>query len=239
MKNFRPPNLAELYSRPYTDDALAWREIGARDKVANLLALVEPVRDQIDRVLEVGCGTGAVLAKLSERLGRELVGIDIGARDDRTPAPNVRLQSYDGSHIPFPDASFDLVYATHVLEHVLDERGFLHELRRVTRRFVYIEVPCELHARTTRAELQRSLDIGHINAYTPESFALTLETSGLRVVRFEVFDRSYAVHRFHRSAPRAVAMTLVRRALLRASPVLASRVFTYHASALCEPGELP
>jgi SAM-dependent methyltransferase len=239
MTSFRVPKLAELYSRPYTEDMQAWRTAGAHDKVANLLELVEPVRGQIKRVLEVGCGTGAVLAMLSGHLGTELVGIDVGAQRDRESRPSIRFQEYDGTNVPFADETFDLVYATHVLEHVLDERGFLRELRRVSGRYIYVEVPCELHARTSGAALQRSLDIGHINAYTPESFALTLETSGLRIRRLAVFDRSYAVHRFHASAPKAIAMTAIRRALLRASPTLASRVFTYHASAICERGELP
>lgn len=39
---------------------------------------------------------------------------------------HVDLQS-----LPFPDASYDLVYASHVLEHVKDDRAALKEIRRV------------------------------------------------------------------------------------------------------------
>ena len=38
--------------------------------------------------------------------------------------------------------------------------------------------------------LQRTLDIGHINSYTPGSLAHTLGTSGLAVHRVELFDHS-------------------------------------------------
>ncbi|MEO8843495.1 MAG: class I SAM-dependent methyltransferase [Kofleriaceae bacterium] len=238
--SFHPPSLRELYNRPYTEESLEWRKVGARDKVHNLLQLVTTVGAEIATVLEFGCGTGAVINALSLHLGRELVGIDVGApgRDQETPLSGVRYEQYDGVRSSFADGSFDLVYATHVLEHVLDERSFLHELRRVARQYIYIEVPCELHVRTSQRALQQSLDIGHINAYTPESFALTLETSGLAVKRLEVFDHSYASHRFHNSSVKALAKTAVRRAVLRLHRTLATRLMTYHVGALCTPTSL-
>jgi SAM-dependent methyltransferase len=226
LKGFRPPDLEKLYKEPYSEQARAWRRLGAHDKVRNLMVLVASHRDQIASVLEVGCGTGAVLDELSKVLGTEHLGIDVG-----TPG-------YDGVTIPFDDRAFDLAYATHVIEHVRDQRGFLHELRRVARKYIYVEVPCELHVRTTQRSLQTSLDIGHINAYTPESFALLLATSGLAVRRFEVFDHSYGVHRFHNSAANAIAKTAIRRSLLRLHRGLATRMFTYHVGALCEPTSL-
>jgi hypothetical protein len=87
-----------------------------------------------------------------------------------------------------------------VLEHGLDERGFLGELARVSRQFVYVEVPCEVHWRTTFDSLQKTLkQSGHINAYTPETFGLTLETSGLQVAQLELFDHDLALYRFESS----------------------------------------
>jgi SAM-dependent methyltransferase len=225
LKGFRPPDLKELYREPYSDEVRAWRSLGARDKVRNLMELVGRHRDQIANVLEVGSGTGAVLEQVALALGTEHVGIDV----DR---PDIR---YDGVTIPFDDRAFDLVYATHVVEHVRDQRGFLLELGRVARKYVYVEVPCELHVRTTQRSLQTSLDIGHINAYTPESFALLLATSGLTVQRLEVFDHSYAMHRFHASTVNAIAKTVLRRSLLRLHRGIATRLFTYHVGALCEP----
>ena len=47
----------------------------------------------------------------------------------------VSVHGYDGVTIPYADSAFELVYSTHVLEHVADERQFLQELRRVANRF--------------------------------------------------------------------------------------------------------
>lgn len=237
---FRSPDLKELYSQKYDERMSHWRIIGAVDKARNIEGMVASVRSTIDSVLEVGCGTGAVLEQLAARkIGTRFTGIEIGTERSQDPhRSTLHIHGYDGQTIPYDDKSFDLVYATHVLEHVMDERRFLGEIRRVSRRFIYIEVPCELHLRTTRRALQQTLDIGHINSYTPDSFALQLETSGLLIKDFKVFDNSYAMHRFSSPAWRAIVKTAARRGLLSLSESIACRIFTYHCGALCEPGPL-
>jgi hypothetical protein len=145
------------------------------------------------------------------------------------------VSAYDGVTVPFAEQTFDMVYASHVLEHVADERSFLAEIARVSRKFVYVEVPCELHARTNRRALQSTLDIGHINFYTPDTFRLKLQTAGLQVLKLGVYDHSLAVHAFHGSRVSGVVKNLIRKSLLAASPELAVRLATYHCGALCRP----
>lgn len=240
---FRCPNLKELYSEkfggegPLADD---WRAIGAVARASNIEYMVAGLRPPIESVLDVGCGTGVVLEQLAEKkIGNRFAGLEVGTELCQHAREDLHIHYYDGRTIPYEDKTFDLVCATHVLEHVTDERGFLHELRRVSRKYVYVEVPCELHLRTSRRALQTTLEIGHINAYTPESFALTLETSGLRVDRFKLFDHTYAFHRFQRPAWLAMLKFVARKAMLGLGESAASRVFTYHCGALCRPGPLP
>jgi SAM-dependent methyltransferase len=237
---FHCPDLKELYSRKHDDRMIQWRSLCAIDKASHIEYMTAGMRPSIRDVLEVGCGTGAVLERLAaHQVGKSFTGIEQGTERAREqPHQDVHIYSYDAHTIPYSDKSFDLVYATHVLEHVTDERGFLAELRRVCRQFVYVEVPCELHLRSSRRALQQSLDIGHINAYTPESFLLQLETSGLRVKNLKVFDQQYAIHRFLAPAWRATIKSATRKGLLYLSQSLASRLFTYHCGALCEPGQL-
>jgi SAM-dependent methyltransferase len=159
------------YEGEYSDTELQWRRVCAIDKAQNLKELLGA--RPAGSVLEVGCGTGAVLAAVKRAgVGTRHVGVDMadpGAHMD-DGARDLDIKAYDGTRLPFPDGSFDLVYCSHVIEHVPDPRGLLAEIRRVARGVIYLEVPCELHVRTTRDALQRTLDIGHINAYKRRTF---------------------------------------------------------------------
>jgi SAM-dependent methyltransferase len=235
----KPYTLQEFnkhYEGHYSESALEWRRLGAVDKANNLERLL--AGRQVDSVLEVGCGTGAVLANIAARgIGRKHTGVDLADpnmhADPRTLG--LDLRAYDGARLPFEDCSFDLVYATHVVEHVPDPRGFLAELARVSRGLIYVEVPCELHARVTRRALQAALDTGHINAYSPEYFLVLLQTTGMEVVDLELFDHSLAVHCYGSSTFKARLRMLLRRWLLQINPILASRFFCYHCGALARP----
>jgi SAM-dependent methyltransferase len=238
FQNYAVPSLQKLYSSKRDESFYEWRRVGARDKIDNIIAMLGEHARGITDVLEVGCGTGAVLGGLARKqCGARHVGIDVSDVTVTEQSDNYTFSKYDGKTIPFPDKSFDLVYATHVLEHVLDERGFLGELARVSRLLVYVEVPCEVHMRTSFKSLQQSLAIGHINAYTPETFALKLETSGLYVTRLGLFEENVRLEHLQFSSTKALVKSIIRKSLLVASGKLASRVFTYHCGALCLPTE--
>lgn len=233
------------YEGVYSAQERDWRRVCAVDKADHIAGLLGAAAARVGNVLEVGCGTGAVLARLSAiGVGRDFTGIDVidpatNLEIDGAASTPFRWSSYDGATIPFADGSFDLVYASHVLEHVPEPRALLYELARVSRDFIYVEVPCELHARTSRRALQSTLDIGHINFYTPDTFRLLLETVGLKVKDFGTWDHSLPVHAFHSSRMKGLAKSIVRKSLLTVSPGVATRLATYHCGAICRHDAAP
>jgi len=65
-----------------------------------------------------------------ERRFRRLRGLDYLTADLEDPRAMVKVDITD---IPYDDASFDVVYCSHVLEHVADDRRALRELYRILR----------------------------------------------------------------------------------------------------------
>lgn len=86
------------------------------------------------RVLEVGCGTGAILAGLKVKAA--LHGLDLAREaltECRTHAPNALLTRGDALSLPYPDQFFDLTYCHFLLLWVRDPQQALREMQRVTR----------------------------------------------------------------------------------------------------------
>lgn len=112
---------------------------GAADSAAYLLAHLRAGMD----LLDVGCGPASITADLAERVapGR-VVALDAAAGAleaarktlrERGLSEQVELTCGDIMALPFEDASFDVVHAHQVLQHLADPVGALAEMRRVTR----------------------------------------------------------------------------------------------------------
>lgn len=91
-----------------------------------------------ERVLEVAVGTAAAFARLRRRVGPGglLIGVDLSAgmlRVTRRRVPGARLAQADARALPFPADSFDLLWASYLLDLIPTEEltPLLAEFRRV------------------------------------------------------------------------------------------------------------
>jgi len=84
------------------------------------------------RILEVGCGTGALLGRvIKDFRPRKLVGVDLADASVRRAGVLAQVARADGAALPFADGSFDVVLFRFVLRHAPDAARLVAEGRRV------------------------------------------------------------------------------------------------------------
>jgi 2-polyprenyl-6-hydroxyphenyl methylase / 3-demethylubiquinone-9 3-methyltransferase len=163
---------------------------GAELRGRFLLAAVRPG----ERVLDVGCGEGGFAAQLA-RAGAEVVAVDVAEeplRRARERHPQLDLRLIEEAGWPFPDASFDVVWAGEVIEHVADTAAWLSELRRTLRPCGRLLLSTPAHGLLTRLRLavsERAFaehfdPLGdHLHFYTRGALAGLLADFGFEHVR--------------------------------------------------------
>ncbi|KAK7924258.1 ubiE/COQ5 methyltransferase [Apiospora marii] len=114
----------------------------ARRTVHDSAAFLAPHLKPTDHILDIGCGPGSITCDFAALVpeGR-VVGVDAVASvldqaralaNDRQLA-NIEFEVVDANALPYPDATFDVVYCHQVLQHVRDPVAILREMRRVAK----------------------------------------------------------------------------------------------------------
>ncbi len=119
--------LAPTYNQRFEED---------KDRPETARALLELAgKLNAQRILEVGCGTGRWLAEL-RTIANRCYGLDPSrgmlAQAHSRNAP-IHLTRGRGESLPFPDATFDLVYCVNAIHHMDGQQTFIQEARRVLR----------------------------------------------------------------------------------------------------------
>jgi ubiquinone/menaquinone biosynthesis C-methylase UbiE len=152
------------HSRSVLADELAGRYLARAD------------RPPAPRVLDLGCGTGDsvdLFRSLEPRVQWTGADIEQSAEVAERTRTDADFVTFDGEHLPFADASFDLVYCKQVLEHVRRPQPLLAEAARVLRPGGW------LAGSTSHLEAFHSRSIFN---YTPYGLMLLLEQAGLDLV---------------------------------------------------------
>ena len=147
------------------------------------------------RVLDIGCGLGALAFDMAKKGGVWVVGIELEAdkivqATQRYSHERVEFRVGDVLRVLQPE-SFDVVVLSNVLEHLPNRADFLNQVAQKTqsKRFL-IRVP--LFERDWRVPLKKEvgsewrLDTTHHTEYTQESFAEEMEVSGLCIAHQEI-----------------------------------------------------
>jgi SAM-dependent methyltransferase len=148
-----------------------------------------------ERVLDVGCGYGAVSASIAERSGAIVTGIDLDSENvaaARRRYPHPGLTFIKGiAPQDVPAEPFDVVVASNVIEHIDDRIGFMTAIQdRVAASRWLIRVP--MADRDWRVPLRRELglcafsDTTHFTEYTRASFEQEMRDARFAIAQLQV-----------------------------------------------------
>jgi SAM-dependent methyltransferase len=171
-------------------------ETGAGSRLLGLLARLHPAwRDELDlramhlrarpgaRLLEVGCGSGDLLAGARDH-GWAVEGVDFDpAAVAVARRRGLAVREGDLASCRFPGGSFDAVAAVHLVEHVPDPRAFLAEAARVLApggRLVLVTPNLRSRGRRRFGAAWRELDPPrHLHLFPPQTLRRLAEEAGL------------------------------------------------------------
>jgi 2-polyprenyl-3-methyl-5-hydroxy-6-metoxy-1,4-benzoquinol methylase len=141
-------------------------------------------------VLDVGCATGTLLAFLRDRRWN-VKGVEISPAAEY--ARNVRqldVQNIPLEEISFPACSFDIVLASHLIEHLNDPFSFLKEVHRILKENVLIFITTP-NISGLQAHLYggrwRSAIFDHLYLFSARTMKKILKKAGFKVERMSTW----------------------------------------------------
>lgn len=229
--------LRAAYDERAREYAYAGRQTPPSRKQRGVIAHLPGLHDL--RLLEVGCGDGPYLARASKQTPSAVVGIDISPRilhEARQRVQHegrpevVRLAAADAVALPFPDAWFDVLLASQVIEHVPDDARALREMRRVLRPGGALIISTDHRDnRVSQALAAPVLTLGHLlgrAAYRPPflhrsygraEFVDMLRQAGFEVMQVCTYRFSWP-SRLGRIRPLTRVLDLLEERLIRHRP---------------------
>lgn len=152
-------------------------------------AVVAALPPVIERILDVGCGTGLLATRLrEERPGAEVVGFDFSAgmlAQARARAPELRWVRGDATALPFRDETVDVLTCTESFHWYPDQPAAVRDFARVLRPggralITFLSPPLQLVSRLAGQALR--LTGQEATFPTRAELRAMVEAAGLRVV---------------------------------------------------------
>jgi SAM-dependent methyltransferase len=187
----------DSYFADYEGGDYAEAESARRREASVRLRFVEQYAEG-GRLLELGCAAGYFLAE-ARAAGFEVAGVEASATMARLARERfgVAVEAGFVDEIALPAATYDVVCAWHVLEHIPEPLVDLQRLHRCLRPggLLFVEVPNFASVRARREGVRwRPLDLSHhVVQFSPDALAALLRSAGFELCAVDTVP--FAVYR--------------------------------------------
>ncbi|WP_341885629.1 class I SAM-dependent methyltransferase [Synechococcus sp. UW140] len=103
-------------------------------------------------ILDAGAGLGHLTSLLSLNESNQVTALEfkVSTQLQKLESHNIKIcQGSIENSLPFKDSQFDVVICTHVLEHIVNLKAAINELRRISKERLVIVVPLQTPSRYT------------------------------------------------------------------------------------------
>ena len=190
-------------------------------------AVLERVPSNARRILDLGCGTGALGGAIKKRQQATVIGVTSSEEEaqvartvlDQTIVAD--LNTFSAAALPNIEMpaqpGFDAIIASHVLEHLNDPGRLLREVRSVLNGRLLVALPNVLHWRQRLAFLRGHfrytdgglMDRTHLRFYDWQTAQELLQTSGYEIQE-ALADGTFPGSRFLGAAGRTLSRGTAR-----------------------------
>ena len=226
-----------------------WMRRTAGQKVRSVSSLLRSVRAHPESLLEIGCGTGAVIGECQRRgLAQRFIAVDYSntaLEYLRANSSGITVLQADITSSDFRfETPVDAAVCSHVIEHLEEPGVFLDALhQRIDFAHVIFEVPLEDlpgHRFRHRGADRLQNPSGHVQFFTAASFEALLQRHGFRILgrrRYvPILEREtirFQADRHGLSRTARWLKTLTHHTLPTLSAPLWSRLYYAHYAVVC------
>ena len=194
----------------YTPDNEGTRQVPAAEAhfLSRLRALVPA-----GRLLDIGCGRGHWLHYIGSHSTCEVEGVELSDAAGQSARNEYGLQIHIGDleSAAYPDATFDVVYLRHVLEHIADPRAMAADIRRILAPGGICAVHVPNDASITNTLKRRAYRAGlisefgslfyplHVTGFTPSSLDRLFMDAGFECRARETISKVQRTYEFPRT----------------------------------------
>lgn len=144
-------------------------------------------------ILDMGCGTGTILYRLSQKCSISGYGVDVEEKmfeQARKKCPDMQIINCSCDSTPFEDSSFDAIVACMAYHHFPDKDGFSKECARLLKKGGKLYIADPKLPLPIRKAVNTALEIHRVHGriYTADEVTANFSEYGFR----KVFDKSDA-----------------------------------------------
>lgn len=162
-----------------------WWFVSRRDLI---LRIINPFENKT-KILEIGCSSGQLMYALKKAKFNEVIGIDVSPEAIHFCRKNniKNIVQMDGSKLGFKAKKFDLIIASDILEHILDDHQAVGEWKRVLKEegTILAFVPALNILWSDHDAINR-----HFRRYSKQEVKALFEKNGLKIVRISYWNVS-------------------------------------------------